>query len=224
MIMNIKKIIKTCMLVCISVLIAGCGSSPAATPTIDPLVLMTDVAGTIQAEFTQAALLNPSATIAPPPTATPLPIPTQPLPSAPTSPAGASGPAPVLPGESPDNATWIEDVETPDGTIFEPGDRFTRIWKIENTGTTIWNTGYRLIYYFGDPIMCDEADMNIYIQQSVDPNNQITLSVRMTAPVPHGTYVNHFRMINDKGEVFGDNLFIEIVVGTYEEKQAQENS
>jgi len=30
-------------------------------------------------------------------------------------------------------------------------------------------------------------------------------------------------MINDKGEVFGDNLFIEIVVGTWEEKNAQYN-
>ncbi len=218
--MNKNNICKICMFVCISALIAGCGTSPAATPTLDTLVLMTEVAGTIQAEITQAALLTPSATIAPPPTAT-LPIPTQPLPMALTSPAGESGPAPVLPAKSPDNATWIEDVETPDGTIFEGGDRFTRIWKIENTGSTIWNTDYRLIYYFGEPIMCDEADRVIYLQQSVDPYNQITFSVRMTAPDQHGTYKNHFRMINDKGEVFGDNLFIEIVVGTWEEKNAQ---
>ncbi len=218
--MNKKKIIKTCMLVCILVLIVGCGSSPEVTPTIDPIL----VAGTIQAEFTQAALLTPSATIAPPPTATSLPIPTLPLPLAPTSPANASGPAPLLPADSPDNAIWIEDVETPDGSIFEAGDRFTRTWKIENTGTTIWNTDYRLIYYYGEPIMCDEADMDIYLQQSVDPHNQITLSVRMTAPDQIGTYKNHFRMINDKGEVFGDNLFIEIVVGTWEEKNAQYNN
>ncbi len=222
--MNKNKNIKTCLLVCISALIAGCGSSPAATPTIDPLVVMTEVAGTVQAEITQAALLTPSATLTPPPIATPLPIPTQLLPGAPTSPASTSGPTPAFPVESPDNAIWIEDVETPDGTIFEPGDRFTRIWKIENTGTTIWNTGYRLIYYGGEPIMCDEADMDIYLEQSVDPHNQITLSVRMTAPDPHGTYVNHFRMINDKGEVFGDNLWVEIVVGTWEEKNAQRNS
>jgi len=178
--MNKKKIIKTCMLVYILVLVAGCGSSPAATPTIDPQLIMTDVAGTIQAEITQAALLTPSATIAPPPITTPLPIPTQPLPLAPTSPANALGPTPILPAESPDNAIWIEDVETPDGTIFVGGDRFTRIWKIENAGTTIWNTDYRLIYYYGDPIMCDEADKVIYLQQTVDPLNQITFSVRMS--------------------------------------------
>ncbi len=222
--MNKKIFIKICMFVYISALITGCGSSPAATPTIDPQLIMTDVAGTIQADFTQVALLTPSATIAPPPIATPLPIPTQPLPLAPTSPANALGPAPVLPAESPDNATWIEDVETPDGTIFEGGDRFTRIWKIENSGTTIWNTDYRLIYYYGEPIMCDEADKVIYLQQTVDPYNQITFSVRMTAPDQHGTYKNHFRMINDKGEIFGDNLFIEIVVGTWEEKNAQYNN
>lgn len=220
--MKIKKIFKFWFLICLALIIAGCGSSPEATPTLDPVVVMTDVAGTIQADITQAALLTPSATLAPPPTSTPLPVPALPLPAAPTSPAGTSGqPAVGVAAVSPDNATWIEDVETPDGTVFEPGDRFTRKWKIENSGTNIWNTEYRLTYYDGQPIMCDEADMNIYLKQSVDPTNQITLSVRMTAPDPHGTYRNHFRMVNDKGEVFGDNLFIEILVGTWEEKQAQ---
>ena len=215
--MKIKKILKFWLLISLAVIIAGCGPSPEATPTIDPIVLLTDVAGTVQAEITQAALLTPAATLAPPPTSTPLPVPTLPLPAAPTSPAGTLG----QPAVTPDNATWIEDVETPDGTIFEPGDRFTRKWKIENTGTTTWNTDYRMIYYGGQPIMCDEADMNINLQQTVDPTNQITISVRMTAPDPHGTYSNYFRMVNDKGEVFGDSLFIEIIVGTWEEKQAQ---
>lgn len=215
--MKIKKILKFWLLISLAVIIVGCGPSPEATPTIDPMVLMTDVAGTVQTEITQAALLTPAATLAPPPTSTPLPVPTLPLPAAPTSPAGTLS----QPAVTPDNATWIEDVETPDGTIFEPGDRFTRKWKIENTGTTTWNTDYRMIYYGGQPIMCDEADMNINLQQTVDPTNQITISVRMTAPDPHGTYTNYFRMVNDKGEVFGDSLFIEIIVGTWEEKQAQ---
>ncbi len=210
--MNKKKIIRICMLVCISALIAGCGSSPEATPTIDPLVIMTDVAGTIQAEITQSALLTPSATIAPPPTSTPLPIPTQPLTSAPTIPANASGPVPTLPAESPDKALYIEDVTYPDDTTVWIGEKFTKTWKIENTGTTTWNTGYFLVYWDGEPIICDKEDLYIFIENPVEPNNQITLSVRITTPHTLGTYTNYFRMSNDKGQFFGDPLSVKIKV------------
>ncbi|MDO9545246.1 MAG: NBR1-Ig-like domain-containing protein [Pelolinea sp.] len=217
--MKIKKIIKICLLISFAVIIAGCGTSPDATPTIDPVVIMTDVAGTIQAEITQAALLTPSATLAPPPTTTPLPIPALPIPSAPTSPAGTSGlPAGGLPAASPDNALFIEDVTVPDGSIYWPGERFTKTWKIENIGTTTWNTGYQLVYWDGTPIMCDENDKIIFLTQSVDPNNQITLSVRMTAPDPLSTYSNYFKMINDKGQPFGPDLSVVIKVGTTADK------
>jgi len=213
-----NKIFKFLILASALLLASGCGSSPEAEPTLDPVVIMTQVAGTIQAEITQAALLNPEPTIAPPPTATMLPIPTLPVPFAPTAPSSGAVPAPGLPALSPDNAIFIEDVTVPDDTVFWQGERFTKTWKIENTGTTIWNTGYRLIYYHGEPIMCNEEYMNVYLTQSVDPNNQVTLSVKMTAPDILGTYVNHFVMINDKGEVFGDPLYVQIKVGTTADK------
>ena len=215
--MNKKRIIKTCVLVCISALIAGCGSSPEATPTIDPLVVMTDVAGTIQAEVSQAALLTPSATIAPPPTAMPLPNPTQPVSSTPTIPANASGPAPTLPAESPDKALFIEDVTYPDGTTVWIGEEFTKTWIIENTGTTTWDSSYKLVYWDSEPkkfSMAQEGQSVIPILKYIEPGDQVTLSVKMTAPAALGTYVNYFRMMNGEGQYFGDSLYVKIIVGT----------
>jgi hypothetical protein len=223
--MNTKNILKIIILTSLAVVITGCSAASEATPTLDPIAVMTQVAGTVQAQVTQASLLTPSPTIASPPTSTPFPVPTLPIPLVPTVPAGQSAlPATGLPVVSPDDATWVADVETPDGTIFEGGDRFTRKFLIENSGTTTWNSGYRLIYFDGEPIICDEADKDIYLQQSVDPGNQLTIGIRMTAPGAKGTYRNYFRLINDKGEVFGDSLSVEIIVGTWEEKQAQRNS
>lgn len=210
--MNKKKITITFFLVCISVLVTGCGTTPTAAPTIDPAVVMTDVAGTIQAEITLSALLTPSATIEPPPTATPLPIPTQPLPSAPTSPAAIPGATPPGPVDLPDKATYIADVTYPDGTTVWIGEEFIKTWKIENTGTTTWNTNYFLSYWDGEPNMIHENDQYIFLEQTVKPNNQITLSVRITAPHTFGTYSNWLRMGNDKGQFFGDPLYIEIEV------------
>jgi len=220
MIMNKKKIIKICMLVCISALIAGCGSSPEATPTIDPLVVMTDVAGTIQAEITQSALLTPLATVAPPPTAPPLPIPTQSLPSAPTLPVNASG-APALPAESPDNALFLQDKTFPDDTVLWQNERFTKTWNIENNGTTTWDTSYKLVYWDSvpsDQAMAQEGQSVISIINPVEPGNQIELSVKMTAPAALGTYINYFRMMNGEGQYFGDTLYVQIRVGTTEDK------
>jgi len=200
------------LFICITALVAGCEAAPAAVPTLDPAVVMTDVAGTIQAEITLSALLTPSATIEPPPAATPLAIPTQPLPPAPTSPADAPGTAPTLPVDLPDKALFIEDVSYPDGTTVWIGEEFIKTWKIENTGTTTWNTEYYLLYWDGVPIMAHVDDHYIFLEQTVEPNNQITLSVRITAPHTLGTYSNYFRMANDKGQFFGDPLYLEIEV------------
>jgi hypothetical protein len=216
--MNKKKIIKTCMIVCISALLAACGSSPAATPTIDPLVVMTDVAGTIQAEITQSALLTPSATIASPPTSTPLPIPTQPLPSAPTTPAGT---APALPAELPDNLLFLQDITYPDGTVVWQNERFTKTWNFENNGTTTWDSSYSLVYWDSDPKdqeMFQEGQEVIPIINPVEPGNQLTISVKMTAPAALGTYINYYRMVNGEGQAFGDSLYVQIRVGTTEDK------
>ena len=211
--MKKKKIIITCIFVCVFALATGCGTSSPATPTLDPSVVMTNVAGTIQAEITLSALLTPSATIEPPPTATPLPIPTQSLPQAPTNPADAPGATPALPADIPDKALFIEDVTYPDGTTVWIGEEFIKTWKIENTGTTTWNTGYFLSYWDGEPIMGHPDDQFIFIEESVEPNSQISLSVRITAPHTLGTYTNFFRMANDKGQFFGDpiNITIEVV-------------
>ena len=57
-------------------------------------------------------------------------------------------------------------------------------------------------------LMCNPS----FIENPVEPNNQITLSVRITAPHTFGTYTNYFRMTNDKGQFFGDPLSVKIKV------------
>ena len=52
----------------------------------------------------------------------------------------------------------------------------------------------------------------------VEPGNQLTISVKMTAPATLGTYVNYFRMMNGEGKFFGDPLYVQIQVGTTEDK------
>jgi len=205
-----------------SILISSCGPREEPEPTLDPIEVMTQVAGTVQAEVTQQAALNPTATTAPIPTAA-LPIPTAPLP-VPTTPAVApTVPSAANSQQRPDNATWIADIESPDGTIFEPGERFTRVMRIENTGTTTWNTEYSLVYWDGQPIMCDEEDNIQSLTQTVDPGMQIDFSIRCTAPAAYGNYSNYYKLINADGVPFGPDFYIVIETGTWEAKKTQQH-
>ena len=90
--MKNQKLKKTILLAVVILTIAGCGNRPEPTPTIDPVMVMTDVAGTVQAEVTANAMLTPSATMPPPATPTFPPVPTQALPAVPTSSTGLAVP------------------------------------------------------------------------------------------------------------------------------------
>lgn len=198
-----------------AILIIGTSCTPRVepTPTMDPFDIMTQVVMTIQAEVTQAALLTPSPTATLPPTATPPPVPTQALAAGPTQ--AGSGFVPTLPAESPDKAALILDVTVPDGTVYWQGERFTKTWKIENTGTTTWKTSYMLIFYDGE-IMSEQ--LNVSLVKPVEPGVQVELSVPMEAPDILGSYKSYWKMINDKGQPFGDTFWVEILVGTKADK------
>jgi hypothetical protein len=206
--MKITKFLLIGIVLGLSLVIAACGPKVEPTPTVDPNAIMTQVAMTVQAEVTQNALLTPSATIPPPPTATLPPVPTQALPTA--QPIQST-----LPASSPDNATWIADVTVPDDTVFWKNETFTKTWKIENTGTTTWDSTYKLVYVDG-PILGETLVVSIV--NPVKPKNQIELSVPMKAPATLGTVTNYWRMMNGKGQFFGDVLYVKIVVGTVLEK------
>ena len=63
----------------------------------------------------------------------------------------------------------------------------------------------------------------VSIVNPVKPKNQIELSVPMKAPTTLGTVTNYWRMMNGKGQFFGDVLYLRIVVGTELEKTVTPN-
>jgi len=220
--MNKNKRSLILLIVFIASTITACGPRVEPTPTMEPAAIMTMVALTVEANVTQAAQLTPSPTVPLPPTATQPPVPTpptaptQPLPPLPTTPVnGGAGAVPTIPVVSPDNATFIKDVDVKDGAVFWQKERFTKTWKIENSGTTTWDTDYKLIYY--DGAYLTETSV-ISIQKPVEPGTQVELSVKMVAPDALGSYTSYWKMINNEGAPFGDTLSVEILVGTEYDK------
>jgi len=206
--MKNTKYLLICLILGISLVAAACGPKVEPTPTVDPNAIMTQVAMTVQAEVTQNALLTPSPTVPLPPTATLPPVPTQALPT-------AKPIQPTLPAASPDNAKWIGDVSVVDDTVFWKNETFTKTWKIENSGTTTWDSTYKLVYVDG-PVL--GTTLIVSITNPVKPKNQIEISVPMKAPSTLGTVTNYWRMMNGKGQFFGDVLYLRIIVGTVLDK------
>ncbi len=98
-----------------------------------------------------------------------------------------------------DRATFVSET-VPDGTIFLPGDTFTKTWTLRNTGTCVWTTDYALVFKEGDRMggVSPQA-----LPQEVQPGQEITLRLALTAPDAPGTYRGHWWLRNAAGQTFG---------------------
>ena len=111
-------------------------------------------------------------------------------------------------GGGTDGASFVTDVTIPDGTTISSGQTFTKTWRIRNTGTTTWGSGYTLTFTSGAQ-MNAPATVNV---SSTLPNNTADISVNMTAPGSSGTYIGYWKMKNPHGQLFGDSIWVKITV------------
>lgn len=225
------KIILTLLLV--AIFAAACGAE--ATPTVEDVnALVTAGVGTMVASFfeTQTAMVTPAtitpvATLTPLPTFTPYPTGASlPLPSptfifyTATFSVPTSG-LPTVTGTLPtatvnssalangcNNLAFIRDVTIPAGTVLKPNEQFTKIWKVQNTGSCDWMFQYSLVWLSGEAL----GDSGERIQRQVTVWDWSELSVDMTAPKKPGTYASYWRLADGGGTMFGATLVVSIVV------------
>jgi len=130
---------------------------------------------------------------APPATLTPLP------PLTPTSTPITPPPPPINPVGC-DRATFITDVNIPDGTAFAPNAAFSKTWRIKNTGSCTWTKDYKLMYYSGEVMNAQTAvNMPFYVY----PSETVDITVNMVAPGAPGEYRSYWILANANGMMFG---------------------
>jgi predicted RecA/RadA family phage recombinase len=106
------------------------------------------------------------------------------------------------------DAAFVADVTVPDGTVFEPGARIDKIWRIRNSGSCPWESGYTWVFMSGDQMgaAASQAVPAIAAGANVD------VGVTMYAPSTPGTYTGYWRMKSPDGQVFGQTSSVQIVV------------
>src|SRR5918993_5650593 len=115
-------------------------------------------------------------------------------------------------GDSCNNSAYVADVTYPDNTVVKPGTNFEKVWRVQNTGTCLWDDGYKLVFIAGDRALDpytfefkDSADF-------VSGGETADLGIDLTAPNAEGTYTATWRMQSDNGAFFGTLLTVVIVV------------
>lgn len=208
--MSRKKTTLSLIGVLLSVLwLAACSPTlSTATPTIDMNPFRTQVAATVLAQVTQELALTPSATPLTIPTSTILPSITPALTTSPSQSATS-----ILSTGTPKAATlnqaeWVAQTIA-DNTVFAPGQTFTMIWTLKNTGTSTWTAGYLLRYYSGDTL---GAPKEVPVGREVLPGDQIDISIPMKAPAKPGSYISNWVMSNENRSNFKEPVYLDIIV------------
>lgn len=149
-----------------------------------------DTFATVQAMVTQTVAAQTQAA----PTQTPIPATNTPVPATNT-------PLPTATAITYcDWVSFIDDVSIPDGTVFAPGDTFTKTWRLKNRGTCAWTPDYMLVFTSGELMGGTTA---VRLPGYVAPGQTVDVSVTLTAPDAAGEYVGYWMLRNPSGVLFG---------------------
>lgn len=146
------------------------------------------------AQAPTATLQSPTATLPP---ATETPTPTTAVPT-----VGVT-PVPFTPTATPvpcNRAQFVEDVQVRDGAEFYPGESFTKIWRLRNTGTCTWSKDYAVVFVDGNQM---SGPVSQPLGVTVAPGQTVDVAVPMTAPSQRGTFTGYWQLRSSGGVLFG---------------------
>jgi uncharacterized protein YkwD len=156
---------------------------------------------------TDAPVLFVTSTL--PPTKPGLTLPTQ-IPPTASPTLNPSDPTPTP--SCRDSAVFVEDVTIPDNTRLEAGEKFTKTWKLQNTGSCTW-TDYTIAFVSGDQM---DAPDSVPVPET-EVSEPVEISIDLVAPSENGAYTGNFELLNADGEsiLLGTEptFWVKIVVG-----------
>lgn len=182
--MNDKKYLIFTLIAAASIFVSSCGAPAAQDPFIQTAVAQTVIAKNAEQQNPLATL---SAPIAPETTATPLLF----SPTTTAMPFALASPT-LDPLTSPCGKAVFVSETIVDGTIFKPGEKFTKTWEIKNVSDCTWDTNYKIIYWGGDDILGGATYYNM--PQPVAPGATVPISIQLTSPTTDGEYVSKWTL------------------------------
>jgi hypothetical protein len=114
----------------------------------------------------------------------------------------------TIPGPCTNNLSFLDDITIDDGTSVTPGALIDKQWLVQNSGSCNWDSTYRLRWIGGDPLGANTEQL-LYPARA---GSQATLRIEFTSPATEGPYESAWQAVDPNGNVFGDLIFIKILV------------
>jgi hypothetical protein len=96
-----------------------------------------------------------------------------------------------------DLARLVQDFPVPNEDKLFPGQRYTKVWWLENVGENEWTTGYKVLFVQGNL-----PAVSFPFAKNVSPGQTMELQLNLMAPAKPGPYVGHWILQNSDGQQF----------------------
>jgi ABC-type amino acid transport substrate-binding protein len=96
--------------------------------------------------------------------------------------------------------------------VMQPGQAFTKGWRVRNSGTCPWDQTYTLGYAGGSSPAAQMGGSAVRVNGVVAPGATYDFKVPLTAPTAPGVYQGFWTMRDWQGTSFGDRIWVGIQV------------
>jgi uncharacterized protein YkwD len=110
------------------------------------------------------------------------------------------------------DAALVADVTIPDGAVVNPGDAFTKVWRIRNTGTCEWSPSlgqFQWAFVGGEQM---NGPNQVPIAGAIPPGGETDIEVGLTAPEAAGLYEGRWQVHDPNGNPVGVAFWVLIEV------------
>lgn len=95
---------------------------------------------------------------------------------------------------------FIADVTIPDGTVFSPGAKFTKVVRLRNNGTCTWTKDYALAFVSGEDM---NGSHRVRFPSDVPPGQTVDMAVDLQASLTPGRYRGYWMLSDPSDAMFG---------------------
>jgi hypothetical protein len=92
------------------------------------------------------------------------------------------------------------DITIPDGTRLEPGQSFSKTWRLVNLGHCTWTNEYSLMWFSGNSLGSPGSQA---LRSEVAPAESVDITIDLVAPQRPGIYQGNWMLKGTNGEIFG---------------------
>ena len=92
------------------------------------------------------------------------------------------------------------DVTIPDGTQLDPGQPFSKTWRVINSGSCTWTNAYGLVWFSGESLSILRKQN---FTSAVPSGQSVDITIDMVAPDQAGIHQSYWKFIAPDGSLFG---------------------